>query len=95
MSLVPSGVLRLLPPGAALESPAEALCVPLTSREVVVGRNRGGAGKGESPKLGGGTSIPMKESGPSGKCLMAQGVQGGWTPGLGLAASAKIHLQLV
>lgn len=53
MSLVPSGVLRLLPPGTALESPAEALCVPLNSRKVVVGRNRGGAaGKGESPKLG-------------------------------------------
>ena len=53
MSLVCSGILRPLPPGTALGGPAEALCVPLTSRKVVVGRNRGGAaGKGESPKLG-------------------------------------------
>ena len=34
--------------------------MPLTSREVVVGRNRGGAGKGESPKLGGGDFYPYE-----------------------------------
>ena len=34
--------------------------MPLTSRKVIVGRNRGGAGKGESPKLGGGDFYPYE-----------------------------------